>query len=207
MQGTAKETRMMNKGRRSLNIHFLLSLMLFCGVMAERDAVAQNFSGLQGRELERERDHESAVGSLVDKALGNKNAQGNIHKVIVTGDAERRLVLTVRYSQLDGKVLWGELQDRDNKPQAQILTNSVVIKKGTTQAELVFRLDERLPQETALESGLLKLYVAKDLRSGASATLTYKIAKRWQMEIKPENQVIVITPQPIEEAARLFGQP
>jgi hypothetical protein len=198
---------MMNRYTRSLHIHVVFSVLVLCLVGGQRDAAAQNFSGLQGRELEFTRDRDSAVGSLVDKALGNSNTQGNIQRVIVTADAERRLVVTVRYAQLDGKVLWGELQDREKQPQPQIVTNSVVLKKGTTQVELVFRLDERLPPQTVLESGLLKLYIAKDLRSAASATLTYKIAKRWQMEIRPENQIIVITPQPIEEATRLFGQP
>jgi hypothetical protein len=198
---------MMSRQTRSLHIHVLVGLLVFSGVGAETDVAAENFSGLQGRELELTRDRDSAVGSLVDKALGNSNTQGNIQRVIVTADAERRLVVTVRYAQLDGKVLWGELQDREKQPQPQIVTNSVVLKNGTTQVELVFRLDERLPPQTVLESALLKLYIAKDLRSAASATLTYKIAKRWQMEIRPENQIIVITPQPIEEAARLFGQP
>jgi hypothetical protein len=185
----------------------LLGIVFAMDIANTSPLAAQNFSGLEGRELELVRDRESAVGSLLGGVLSNKNIGGNIHKVVVANDAERRLVLTVRYSQLDGMVLWGELQDRDKKPQSQIMTNSVVLKGGANQVELVFKLDERLPQETMLESALVKLYIAKDLRSGASANMTYGLTKRWQMEIRPENLVVVITPEPIGNAARLFGQP
>lgn len=186
-------------------ISFLLGVVLLCGIAAEREVAAQNFSGLQGQELKLVRDRDTVIEGLLDRAL--KKQSGSIDKVVVVDDAERRLVLSVRYAQLDGKVLWGELTDREKKPQPQIQTNSAVLKGGSNQVELVFKLDERLPREAMLESAVLKLYIAKDLRSSPSTTITYGITKHWQMEIRPENLVVVITPQPIEEAARLLGQP
>jgi hypothetical protein len=113
----------------------------------------------------------------------------------------------VSASQLDNKVLWGELHDRDGKRQAQILTTSVVVPGGTNPTDLVFNLDERLPKETKLESASLHLYVASSSNSPPGLVRSYTLAKQWQMEIRPENMVTIVAPQPIEEAASLTERP
>lgn len=169
-----------------------------------RDGRAQNFSGLNGQELQARQDSEADIavllGGLFNK--GNKIA-GNITKVMVKKDSERQLVVSVNSSQLDNKVLWGELHDRDGKRQTQILTTSMVVPSGSTPTDLIFNLDERMPKDAKLESASLHLYAASSSNSPPGLVRSYSIAKKWQMEIRPENMVTVIAPQPIEEAAEL----
>jgi hypothetical protein len=60
-----------------------------------------------------------------------------------------------------------------------------------------------MPKDAKLESASLHLYAASSSNSPPGLVRSYSIAKKWQMEIRPENMVTVIAPQPIEEAAEL----
>lgn len=174
------------------------------GLLAAQDGLAQNFSGLQGQELQAKQDSEADLAVLLGGLFNKHNKiDGKIAKVVVTKDSERQLVLAVSAEQLENKVLWGEMHDRDGKRQAQILTASVVVAAGVPVTELIFNLDERLPKETLLESASVHLFAAGSSNSPPGLVHSYNVAKKWQMEIKPENMVTVIAPQPIEEAASL----
>ncbi|WP_447987199.1 hypothetical protein [Nitrospira sp. Nam74] len=197
----------MNEPRRRLLMALLLmgTGMVLCAAL---DGRAQNFSGLNGQELQARKNTEADLGVLLGGLFnkGNK-VSGNITRVVVKHDSERQLVLSVSSSQLDNKVLWGELRDQDGKRQTQILTSSTVVPAGSTSTDLVFNLDEKLPKETQLNSASVQLYVASSSNSPPGLVRSYDIAKKWQMEIRPENIVTIIAPQPIEEAAQLTERP
>jgi hypothetical protein len=184
----------------------LTLLLMSAGMMlgVAEDSRAQNFSGLNGQELQLKRDSETDLGVMLGGLL-NKDAKisGNITKVIVKNDSERQLVVTVSSAQLDNKIVWGELYDQDGKRQPQFLTNSMVVPAGSAPVDLIFNLDERLGKDAKLESAALRLYAANSSKASPGLVRTYPIAKKWQMEIRPENLVTVIAPQPIEEAAEL----
>ena len=197
----------MNEPRQRLLMTLFLmgTSMLLC---TSWDGHAQNFSGLNGQELQARKNSEADLGVLLGGLFnkGNK-VSGNITRVVVKHDSERQLVLSVSSSELDNKVMWGELQGQDGKRQTQILTTSSVVPSGTTLTDLVFNLDERLPKETQLDSASLQLYVASSSNSPPGLVRSYTIAKKWQMEIRPENMVTILAPQPIEEAAQLTERP
>ncbi len=201
----------MNQPRKHLVIVlFLMSIGIGIGMapLAGEDGHAQNFSGLNGQELQAKQDSEADIAVLLGGLFNKGNKiPGSITKVVVKKDSERQLVLSVSSSQLDNKVLWGELHDRDGKRQAQILTTSMVVSGGTNPTDLIFNLDERMPKETKLESASLHLYVASSPNSPPGLVRSYTIAKQWQMEIRPENMVTIVAPQPIEEAASLTERP
>jgi hypothetical protein len=183
-------------------IFFVIAAAL--GFLAVRDSLAQNFSGLQGQELQARQDSEAALAVLLGGLFNKDNKiDGTITRVIVTKDSERQLVLAVSAERLENKVLWGELHDRNDKRQTQILTTSVVVAAGTSVTELVFNLDEQLPKETVLESASVHLFAAGSAGSPPGLVRSYPVSKKWQMQIKQENLVTVISPQPIEEAASL----
>ena len=197
----------MNEPRqRLLMTLFLMGTgMVLCTAL---DGRAQNFSGLNGQELQARKNTEADLGVLLGGLFNKGNKiSGNITRVVVKHDSERQLVLSVSSSQLDNKVLWGELRDQDGKRQTQILTTSTVVPAGTTSTDLVFNLDEKLPKETQLDSASVQLYVASSSKSPPGLVRSYDIAKKWQMEIRPENMVTIIAPQPIEEAAQLTERP
>lgn len=190
--------------KHSISTLFLMSM---CLALIETSR-AQNFSGLNGQELQAKQDSEADIAVLLGGLFNKRNKiSGSITKVMVKKDSERQLVLSVNSSQLDNKVLWGELHDGQGNRQTQILTTSVVVPSGTNPTDLIFNLDERLPKETKLESASLHLYAAGSSNSPPGLVRSYTIAKQWQMEIRPENMVTVIAPQPIEEAASLTERP
>jgi len=193
------------------NIRMTMGIVLTGIILSlplEHDGFAQNFSGLNGQELQARRDSEADLGVLLGGLFDKNNKiSGTFGKVVVRKDSERQLVLSVSSSQLDQKVLWGELQGSDGKRQTQILTTSVVVPNGSAPIELTFNLDERLSKETKLESAVLYLYAARSSGAPAGLVRSYSIAKKWQMEIRPENMVTIIAPQPIDEAASLTERP
>jgi hypothetical protein len=189
-------------------IFFVIAAVL--GLLVVRDSLAQNFSGLQGQELQARQDSEADLAVLLGGLFNKDNKiDGTITRVIVTKDSERQLVLAVSAERLENKVLWGELRDQDGKRQAQILTAPVTVTQlvtvaaGTFPTELVFNLDEQLPKETVLESASVHLFAAGSAGSPPGLVRSYPVSKKWQMQIKQENLVTVISPQPIEEAASL----
>ncbi len=196
----------MNPFTRSTMRMVLMGILL--SMPFEYEGFAQNFSGLNGQELQARRDSESDLGVLLGGLFDKNNKiSGTFGKVVVKKDSERQLVLSVSSSQLDQKVLWGEVQGSDGKRQAQILTTSVIVPNGSSPIDLTFNLDEQLPKETKLESAVLYLYAARSSGAPAGLVRTYALAKKWQMEIRPENMVTIVVPQPIEEAAALTERP
>ncbi len=185
---------------------FLL-LVSWLGVALDDEVLAQSFSGLNGKELQSRINSEAEMVALLGEPGNKVNMLGNISEVAVKTDSEHHLVLSVSSVQLDQKVLSGKLHGTDGKHQAQILVMPVVIPPGSTPTELTFSLDERLPKETRLESAVLHLFVADSSSTPPSLVRSYIIAKKWQMEILPENMVTFIAPQPIEEATSLTERP
>lgn len=195
-------------GKRVLPGLLLLAVGISAAPAMVGQGYAQNFSGLNGKELQSKSDTEGDLGVLLGGLL-NKGSKipGSITNVQVKRDSERQLVLSVSSTQLDNKILWGEVRDRDGKPQLQILTTSVVVPAGANPAELTFALDERLPKDTKLESMSLHLFAANTANSAPGLVRAYSLGKQWQMDIRPENMVTLVTPQPIEEAAALTERP
>lgn len=182
----------------------LTVVLVFCMALAGasflRGAHAQNFSNLQGKELTL-----VSGGDLLATGLGRLfggKIDGRIERVMVTDDRERRLVVKISYSGLDGTKLTAEVQGSAKQPQRQIHSAPLNLASGPSEVELSFDLDNALPEGTTLESAFLTLSISKGNRA-PGLVQTYSLPKRWQMAIRPENVVIRITPHAEGDAAGL----
>lgn len=183
--------------RASFKIALALCLCFLTASLFSRTR-AQNFSNLQGKELTRVNENDLVTSGL-SRLLGGK-IEGSINRVVVTDDRERRLVVKVTYTGLDGTSLSGEVQGSDKRTQREIRSTPVNLTAATTEAELTFDLKEGLPEGTTLQSALLVLSVSKRNRA-PGLVQSYSLPKSWQVSIRPENVVIRITPRAESAAA------
>ena len=136
-------------------------------------------SGLEGEELSVVNDLESGIGSLLGQWLGGgKNLEGDLEKITVTADTDRRLAVRVTYSGFAGKKLWGELQDRSRRPQRELRSEPVILEESGGEVELAFELTGG-SQETNFESAYLGLNLAEPNRSVPGLVRTYLLRKKW----------------------------
>lgn len=188
-----------------LQIFYLLTIAMLLGVLSL--AVAQeetNFSGLKGKVLSEADKLESGVQSLVGSFLSRDKVKGNIVSVTVTEDSERRLAVQIKLSGFEKEIkIWGETRNNQRKVQREVLTSSVDVKPDSGDTELVLNLSDKLPEGAQLESDFLYLYVGRPQKRTPSLVKAYYLGKNWQIEIMPENIVLMITPKPVGSAASI----
>lgn len=185
--------------RTRIKIGLTLCLILLCSLFFSGTR-AQNFSNLQGKQLTLV-NGEDIVTAGLSRLFGGK-IDGRIERVTVTDDRERRLAIKVAYSGLAEMRIVGEVQSSDKRTQRQVKSNALSLSNGPAEVELVFDLDSRLPEGTALESAFLTLSVNK-IGKTAGLIKVYALPKRWQMAIRPENLVIQVKPRAEGSAASL----
>ncbi len=189
----------------------LIGVLAYSFCQADRaPLLAQNnFSGLQGKELQRVPDSEAFVEESANRLLGaGRNLTGAIESVKVTDDGERRLSISVRYSGFGGAKLWGDVRDGDRKVQGAVPGPSpLTLAAGPSQVELTFDLASGLPEDTAFASGFLRISLSRPDRTIAGVIRTFQLPKQWQQKVEPQNVLINVAASPIGAAASLGQSP
>ncbi len=162
---------------------------------------AQDFSGLEGKDLTRVDDLDivasNGVLSLLGPGRGLNNAK--IDRVQVREDRERRLVVIVSYSGLPRGGLQATVLDQTKRPQRYLDAPKVNIDSSTNQVEITVNMDSHAPEGTSLESTYLKLSYNKQGKS-VGKEFQFLLPKRWQLAIRPENMIVLVRPAPIGRA-------
>ncbi len=166
-------------------------------------ANSQNYSGLQGKELSRVDD----VGTLVETGLGRifggEKISGNITKLTVLEDSERRLAVAMQYTELTGASLKGEILDSQRRVQREITFAAEGTLGQTQPMRLVFSLSDALPKGSEVRSAFLKLSVSKAAGKSPGLVCLYALAKNWKIELDPQNVVLTLSMDPLNTAAQL----
>lgn len=179
-------------------------VMLVAALLFNQMVCAASFSGLENKELVTVHDVETEVGALLGHYLGDgKELKGRIQKVLVVEDTERKLVVKVFYEGFVGGKLWGQVRDRDNKLQNEISGSPLILNDSDGYVQLIFTLDDRLPEGTQVESAFLRLNVGHRDKSTPGVMQSFQLPKRWQVDILPQNRVVKIVPQAIGTARKL----
>ena len=179
--------------KRFLTIALLIPL---CGIHA------QDFSGLEGKELTRVEDMEIAGANLLWEALGpGRGLSGSrIERIVVREDRERRLVLVVFVTGLPREAgLQLTVLDQARRPQRWVGNPRVTPDSAATQVEVTIDLDERAPEGTSFESTYLRLGINKR-RASVGKEFLFLLPKKWQLAIRPENTIVLVRPAPIGRA-------
>jgi len=188
------KSRVMQKSKMNL---LKVSCAIFF-VLYSISSEAQNFSGLQGKELNKIDDTSFALLSL-----GAKKLSGKIETVTVTYDSEKTLKLNVSHLNLDDNYISFKIVDAQKKRIAQIpnIKETQIGKDKLIQVE--FLLDEDLEEGTTIESTYLQIDIKKSKSNFLPTSILYSLDKTWKTEINPENLIIPIKLQPIGSAKEL----
>ena len=152
----------------------LLAVLLTTAFIWPDPLPAQNFSGLQGKELKPTGDLMGLIGNLIG------GGKGSISKVVVTGDWERTLVLQITYKKLAGREVAGDALAADGKPQPQIQCQPAKLEAADGQVELTLKLADNVPQGTKLDTPVIRLRAGKAGKLVPEVTASYTLGKHWE---------------------------
>ena len=187
----------------------LLAWLLVAGVVRAMPADGGGYSGLVDRELVPASAFEESVREIAGELLGGE--KGSLDRAVVTVDQESRLIVRVAHRGLQGRRLIAELLDRGREAQPEIGRASATLESDAGEVDLLFEPAVGAPEGAQLESGYLRLRVLRADHPVADLERTFRLGKRWQIPIRPENVVVKVTPRPEGSAAKLresqSGQP
>ncbi|HYU10562.1 MAG TPA: hypothetical protein VEK77_14390 [Gemmatimonadales bacterium] len=165
--------------------------------------LAQNFSGLEGKDLTAVEDLDVVASNGVLSLLGpGRNINGRIARVLVRGDRERRLVIVVSYNGFPKGGFRATVQDQTKQAQRWLGTPHVDSDTGSGQVEITVNLDTlHVPEGTSFESTYLRLGFNKQGKS-VGKEFQFLLPKKWQLAIRPENVVVNVRPTPIGRASQ-----
>lgn len=164
---------------------------------------AQDFSGLEGKDLTRVEDLELAAsnGMLALLGVGKPLKNGRIDRVSVREDRERRLVIVVALSGFPNGGIQATVLDQTKHAQRWLNNPKVTFDSATGQAEITVELSGQAPEGTAFESTYLKLGINKR-NSSVGKEFMFLLPKKWQLAVRPENIVVNVRPVPIGRATQ-----
>jgi hypothetical protein len=195
-------------GRRSR--WALLVVLLVVMAIWPNPLPAQNFSGLQGKELKPTGDLLGMIGNLIG------GGKGSISKVVVTGDWERTLVLQISYKKLADREIAGDALGADGKPQPQIQCQPAKLTAADGQVELTLKLADNVPDGTTLDTPVIRLRAGKPGKLVAEVTASYTLGKHWEATpgmggaggvSVPQGGTVTVTCDPVGWARDLTNTP
>lgn len=181
-----------NQKNKNFKIFFLVLVFLTTVVKA------QNFTGLQGKELNRIDDASFALLSL-----GAKKLNGKIETVTVTYDSEKTLKLKITHTGLETTYVSFNIVDSQRKKISNI--SGIKYFQISDQNPLIveFLLKSIVPEGTEIESAYLQIDIKKAKKNFLPTSILYSLTKEWKTEINAENLIIPIKLEPIGSAGEL----
>src|SRR6266511_2479709 len=143
----------------SFNMKRPIWLLMIPLLLPSSTLLAQNFSGLEGKDLTAVEDLDVVASNGVLSLLGpGRNINGRIARVLVRGDRERRLVIVVSYNGFPKGGFRATVQDQTKQAQRWLGTPHVDSDTGSGQVEITVNLDTlHVPEGTSFESTYLRL--------------------------------------------------
>ncbi|WP_117885166.1 hypothetical protein [Aureibaculum luteum] len=161
-------------------------------------ARAQNFSGLQGKELTKIDDTAFAL-----LQIGAKKLDGQIDKVAVLYSGEKTLKLEIHHSGIESTWVSYKIIDAEKKSLNGIKNVKYTLIEGEKPLQVEITLEDNLPEGTEIQSSYLQIDVKKEKKNFLPTTFLYSLEKLWKTEINAENLIIPIKLEPIGSAKDL----
>jgi hypothetical protein len=185
-----------------LIVRELVSIMIVLVVTVS--VHAQNYSGLQNKELPKDKIKEAIVGTILD-ALINSDFTGDIEKVKVLDDRDVSLTVNIKYWGFKtGGFLQISLTDENLQPLKGFSPQTTALATDKDHVELRIQLDPAsyLENETFVAPRLVVL-VSKTEDAAQGVRRVFKLNKKFTNPISPENIIIPVALIPVGSAASL----
>ena len=159
---------------------------------------AQNFSGLLNKQLNKIQHLNTYVGTA--------GLEGEIEKVLVTGDWENKASLQIFYTGFENAFIQIRVLEASKEELKEVkkLTYDLSEKASPLQTDLL--LNENFPETDQKESLFLEVKLSKTRNSFTGIFYFFEFKKAWKKHINPENMVVEIKPRPIGTAASLKAE-
>lgn len=180
----------------TLKIRIEITLFLILTIITQ-SLYAQNFSGLQNKDLNKIDDVVGAISDIIS------NSNSKVDKATVTYDSERTLKVNINYSGTENGYLIASILSGNKAKQREISKIEYSLSGKSSPLELEFLLSENVPEGTELSSAYLEIKLSKSKNDFVKKTFLYALNKNWKKEISAENLIIPITLEPIGSAANL----
>jgi hypothetical protein len=175
-----------------ITIRLILCLLVFTNLLS-----AQNFSGLQGKNLNKIDNVESAISSILTKI------DGKINSVNVTYDSEHALKFSIDYTGFETAYMNIRVVDAQKKSNNEISKVNFSLEGKTSPLSIELLLKDDVAEGTDIESVYLELKIGKTKNSFGKKIFLFALNKQWKKEINAENLIIPVKLEPIGTAANL----
>lgn len=184
--------------------HTLRLISIAILLMASVSLNAQNYSGLQNKELQQDRVRDAIVGSILD-ALINSDYSGDIDKVKVLDDRDVSLTVKIHYWGFKaGGYLQISLTDENLQPLKGFAPQSTALVADQDNVELRLQLDPNSYAENeSFVAPRLVVLVSKTKDGSQGTQRVYKLNKKFTNPITAENIIIPVAMNPVGSAASL----
>ncbi|AHM59363.1 hypothetical protein D770_05480 [Flammeovirgaceae bacterium 311] len=156
---------------------------------------AQNFSGLQNKQL-------SKIQQL-NTYVGTAGLEGKIEKVVVTGDWENKAALQIFYTGYENAFIQLRVLEANKEELKEVNKLTFDLSETESPLQLELLLSESMPETARKESYFLEIKLSKTRSSFTGIFYFFEFNKEWKKYINPENMVVEVKPRPIGTAASL----
>ncbi len=171
-------------------------------------AHAQNFSGLQNKELSPDLSKESIVTGILDVLTSGGGATGTIDRVKVLDDQDVSLTVAIAFSGITEGYIIVSLTDEDLKEVKGFSTQKIAIPTGKNEVQLRLQLDPKSYAESETFTVPRLLVMASKTESGTQGVRRlYKLDKKFMNPVTPENIIVPVAMTPVGSAASLPKNP
>lgn len=167
-------------------------------------ATAQNYSGLQHKDLTQDNIREALVGSILG-AIFDDGVSGDIEKIKVIDDREMSLTVNIKYWGFKtGGSLQILLADENLVPLKGFAPQTTTLAPDQEQVELKVQLDPGSYEEnqTFVAPRLVAL-ISKSADASQGLKRVFKLNKKFTNPITAENIIIPVALSPVGSAASL----
>src|SRR5689334_1728042 len=138
---------------------------------------AQNFSGLQNKNLVRADDLGSALESLLGRIGGS--VDGNIDSVVVMREYEKELRIKIYYTGFQNAYFTVSTMSQSRKEEPWVSAVKFTQPEKNSPAEVILALNEKLPEDAFSESPYLRIDISKR-QDGNGKVRVYRLQKTWK---------------------------
>lgn len=189
------------------NIVSLFRRLLHCaGMMTilSLSAVAQNYSGLQGKELTQDNLRDAIVGSILGAILDG-SIPGDVEKVNVIEDYETLLKIRLKYHGFEsGGFVTMTITDENLLPLKGFNPQTAAITPEVKDVEVTLSMDPgSYPENEPFTAPRLVIIMSKTEDGSKGVKRVFKLNKKFVNPLTAENIIIPVALSPVGSAASL----
>ena len=181
-------------------LYCLVVTMLFLNSLSAQN----NYSGLLNKELAPDLSKEQLIGGLLDRLLYGGNFTGSVTTVKVLDDRDVSLTVGINYVGYKEGFIHVSLVDENLNILPSFPSRKIAIDKDKKDVELKLDFDRKgYPENQPFNAPMLVVLVSKNDKGTHGIRSVYKLNKKFNNPLSPENIIVPVALVPVGSAASL----